>query len=87
MPKPAALSLGDATLRAVAAHSQGVSAEDVRNYLAGEAFTLADIGLGIWVHRWHIYPIERPELPRLKAWYGRLGERPGFRDHVAGPVS
>jgi glutathione S-transferase len=60
---------------------------DGRNYLAGEAFTLADIGLGIWVHRWHIYPIERPELPRLKAWYGRLGERPGFRDHVAGPVS
>ena len=60
---------------------------DGRNYLAGDAFTLADIGLGIWAHRWHIYPIERPELPRLKAWYGRLGERPGFRDHVAGPVS
>jgi hypothetical protein len=26
-------------------------------------------------------------MPRLKAWYGRLGERAGFRDHVAGPLS
>ena len=56
-------------------------------YLAGDAFTLADIGIGIWVHRWYLYPIERPDMARLKAWYGRLGERAGFRDHVAGPLS
>ena len=60
---------------------------DGRDYLAGDAFTLADIGLGIWTHRWYISPIERPDMPRLKAWYGRLGERKGFRDHVAGPVT
>ncbi|HEX6841244.1 MAG TPA: glutathione S-transferase family protein [Stellaceae bacterium] len=60
---------------------------DGRNYLAGDAFTLADIGIGIWVHRWYFYPIERPDMPRLKAWYGRIGERAGFRDYVAGPVS
>ena len=35
-PKAAALSLSDATLRAVGAHSNGVSAEEVRRYLAGE---------------------------------------------------
>jgi glutathione S-transferase len=58
-----------------------------RDYMAGSAFTLGDIGLGIWAHRWHSYPIERPVLPRLKAWYERVAERPGFRAHVAGPVS
>lgn len=58
-----------------------------RDYLAGSDFTLADVGNGILVHRWHSYPIERPALPRLKAWYDRLAEREGFRRHVAGPVS
>jgi glutathione S-transferase len=58
-----------------------------RHYIAGNEFTLADICLGIWAHRWHAFPIERPELPRLRQWYERLGERPGFRTHVAGPVS
>ncbi len=57
------------------------------DYLAGDTLTLADITLGIFGHRWHSYPIERPDLPRLKAWYGRIAERPGFRAHVAGPVS
>lgn len=60
---------------------------DGRDYIAGEALTLADIALGIFVHRWHSYPIERPNLPKLKAWYGRIGQRPGFRAHVAGPVT
>jgi glutathione S-transferase len=56
-------------------------------YIAGSALTLADICLGIFVHRWHQYPIERPALPRLKAYYDRLGEQPGFRKHVMLPVS
>jgi glutathione S-transferase len=58
-----------------------------RDYIAGSAFTLADIGLGIWAQRWHSFPVERPVMPRLEAWYERVGERPGFRLHVAGPVS
>jgi len=33
---PPALSLGDAALRAVQAHGEGITAEDVRNYLAAE---------------------------------------------------
>jgi glutathione S-transferase len=56
-------------------------------YMAGAGFTLADITLGIFGHRWHLYPIERPSLPRLKAWYERIAARPGFVRHVAGPVS
>jgi transposase len=34
--KPVTVSLGEATLRAVAAHGQGVTAEGVRQYLASE---------------------------------------------------
>jgi glutathione S-transferase len=56
-------------------------------YIAGKQLTLADICLGIFVHRWHQYPIERPSLPRLKAYYEKLGERPGYRKHVMLPVS
>ena len=35
-PKTAQVSLGDATLRAVAAHGHGASAEDVRKFLADQ---------------------------------------------------
>jgi glutathione S-transferase len=58
-----------------------------RRYLAGPDLTLADIGNGILVHRWHNYPIERPELPNIKAWYQVLSERPGFREHILGPIA
>jgi glutathione S-transferase len=60
---------------------------DGRRYLAGDDFSLADISIGPFVHRWHVYPVARPSLPHLKAWYERLAERPGFQAHVAGPVS
>jgi glutathione S-transferase len=58
-----------------------------RRYLAGGELTLADIGNGILVHRWHNYPIERPELPNIKAWYQTLCGRPGFAQHVLGPIA
>jgi glutathione S-transferase len=58
-----------------------------RRYLAGDEFTLADIGNGILVHRWHSYPIERPTLPRLREYYDRVSERPSFKAYVAGPVT
>ncbi|MGH6969255.1 MAG: glutathione S-transferase family protein [Stellaceae bacterium] len=59
---------------------------EAQDYLAGAAFTLADIGAGIWAHRWYQYPIERPDLSGLAKWYGRLQQRPGFATHVAGPI-
>jgi glutathione S-transferase len=58
-----------------------------RRYLGGPDLTLADIGNGILVHRWHNYPIERPELPNIKAWYETLSLRPGFRAHILGPIA
>jgi glutathione S-transferase len=58
-----------------------------RPFLAGPELTLADIGNGILVHRWHNYPIERPELPHIKAWYETLRQRPGFQEHILGPIA
>ncbi len=60
---------------------------DNKPYLAGKQFTLADICVGIFVHRWYTYPVERPETPHLKAWYDRLATRPAYKTHVLRPVS
>lgn len=56
-------------------------------YVAGEAFTLADISLGVHVHRWFSFDLDRPEQPHLRAWYGRLLTRPAFAAHVALPLT
>jgi glutathione S-transferase len=53
-----------------------------RAYVVGEAFTLADIVLGVSVHRWMQTPMQRPTLPAIAAYYQRLGARAGFRAHV-----
>ncbi len=54
-----------------------------RAFLAGAGPTVAEIALGPLVYRWLALPLERPDLPRLAAWYGRLEQRPAFREHVA----
>jgi len=58
-----------------------------RAYVAGDRFTVGDIPVGTWVYRWYALPIERPELPNLKAWYERLTRREGYRAHVMQPLS
>jgi glutathione S-transferase len=58
-----------------------------RPYLAGESFTMGDIPMGVALHRWFLLPIERPDYPRLAAYYERLKGRPGFRQHCAAPLS
>lgn len=57
-----------------------------RDYPAGP-FSIADMALGGFLHRWFSLPIERAEMPRLRAWYERLLERPAYRKHVAVPMS
>jgi glutathione S-transferase len=52
-------------------------------YVTGPELTLADIVLGLSVHRWLATPIERPALPAVEAYYARLGARPGFLRDVA----
>ena len=56
-----------------------------RNYVAGDAFSLADVTAGMTLYRWYEMPIERPLLPRLEAWYARLRERPAYRKAVCIP--
>ena len=54
-----------------------------REFVCGEALTLADVALGPHVHRWLSYPIARPDLPHLAAWYRRLCAREAYRARVA----
>jgi glutathione S-transferase len=58
-----------------------------RQYMAGNAFTMGDIPLGVALHRWFLLPIERPGYPRLSDYYERLKQRPGFAQHCAAPLS
>ncbi len=52
-------------------------------FLAGAAFTLADIPAGFVVHRWFsMRQVARQPLPALAAYYERLSERPAFRQHI-----
>lgn len=55
-------------------------------YVAGPAFSLADVVIGLSVNRWRMTPLERPELPAVAAYLRRLEERPGFRRHGANGV-
>jgi glutathione S-transferase len=58
-----------------------------RAFVAGDAFTMGDIPLGITAYRWFSLPIDRPALPHLARWYDRLRERPGYQVHVVQPLS
>lgn len=58
-----------------------------RQYMAGSSLTMGDIPMGVSVHRWFLLPIERPSYPHLQAYYERLKQRPGFREHCAAPLS
>jgi len=52
-------------------------------FVAGNALTVGDIPMGVAVHRWFNLPIERPDLPRLAAYYERLKQRPAYARHCA----
>jgi len=52
-------------------------------FLADVELTVGDISLGNAIHRWFKFPIERPNLPNLKAWYERLCTRPQYQKHIA----
>ncbi|MGH8642476.1 MAG: glutathione S-transferase family protein [Burkholderiales bacterium] len=56
-------------------------------YMAGGAFTMGDIPMGVALHRWFLLPLERPDYPRLAAYYERLKQRPAFAQHCAAPLS
>lgn len=51
-------------------------------FVSGPRFTLADIVIGLAVHRWRCTPIERPALPAVDAYVARLRERKAFGLHT-----
>ena len=52
-------------------------------FVAGSELTVGDIALGNAIHRWYKFPIERPDLTNLKAWYDRLCAQPAYQKHIA----
>ena len=50
-------------------------------FVAGKAFTLADIPIGLSVNRWFMTPLERPSFSAVDAYYERLSARPAFLKH------
>jgi glutathione S-transferase len=50
-------------------------------HVAGAAFTLADIPIGLSVNRWFMTSFERPAFSHVEAYYERLSGRPAFLKH------
>ena len=48
-------------------------------YIAGDAFTIADIPVGLVVNRWYGVDFDKPVLPAVARYYEWLSERPGYR--------
>jgi glutathione S-transferase len=58
-----------------------------RDHVAGKSFTMGDIPLGTFVHRWYALAVKRPKLPRVEAYYQRLQQRASYKKHVVLPLS
>lgn len=52
-------------------------------YFAGDEFSIGDIPPAIAIQRFVHCNLDRPRVPRLEDWLARVGEREGFRRHVA----
>jgi glutathione S-transferase len=47
-------------------------------YIGGDHFTVADIAIGLSLHRWRSVPMPRPSYANVDRYLGRLLERSGF---------
>lgn len=56
-----------------------------RPFLLGDALSLADIPIATSLFRYFNLDIERPDVPRVRAWYERLQQRPAYRARVMLP--
>lgn len=67
----------------------GILDEQLRKtgaFVLGADFTLADIVLGLSVHRWLSTPIAHADCPAVAAYYRRLRDRPAFPPHARNDV-
>jgi glutathione S-transferase len=51
-------------------------------YVAGDAFSMGDIPVGVFGYRFHALVMERPPLPHFERWFAAISARPAFHDHV-----
>jgi glutathione S-transferase len=56
---------------------------DQRDYVTGDQFSLADVGLGLAVQRWKLTPIARPETIYVDAYAKRLADRTAAKRWIA----
>jgi len=50
-------------------------------FVAGDTFSLADVVIGVSVHRWRATPIDRVDLPAVAAYMERLAQVPGYAEN------
>ena len=55
-------------------------------FMCGERFTYGDIGVGIRVHRWHLFGLDGPSVPNVARLYAEIQARPGFQRWTADPT-
>ena len=58
----------------------------MQKYLAGNAFSIGDIPVGITVYRWSVLDVPKPPAPAIDAWLARLSARPAFIATVRPPA-
>ena len=58
-----------------------------RAFMAGDAFTMADIPIACEIHRWHGLPLQRPDRPHLEHWYQGIVSHPASRGVLDLPLS
>jgi glutathione S-transferase len=58
-----------------------------RAFMAGEAFTMADIPIACEIDRWHSLPLERPVRPHLERWYRGILAHPASHGALGLPPS
>jgi len=51
-------------------------------YVAGDAFSVGDIPVGLMGYRFRELFPDRPALPNFERWYATLAARAAFKDHV-----
>ncbi len=52
-------------------------------FVAGAAFSMGDIPVGIMAYRFRQLVPQRPKLEHFERWYAVIAERPAFKDHVS----
>ena len=58
-----------------------------RAFMAGDAFTMADIPIACELDRWQSLPLERPARPHLERWYQGVLAQPATRGVLDLPQS